>query len=216
MKNLMPYSNGPDPCRFHSAPAAGRTAVLLGLLWAAPAACQKPVPPAEPTAGVIGGETDLDALWDRTLVILRRHGFEPDRQDRAMGVITTLPTTSMQWHEPWRQDVADGYSLLDSSLHTTQRLVTVRFVKTEEWSMDVQVDVQRLSTPETQISTASSVLHGLSGRLPTVEGELFGSGRGAPPREWVQLRRDGMMEERLLHQILAYAAEPDLPVASTH
>ncbi len=214
MKNLMEYSNGEGDRRFHRLPATRPMAVLLGLLLTAQAACHKPTPPQEPTAGVIGGQTDLDALWDRTLVILRKQGFEPDRQDRAMGVITTLPTTSMQWHEPWRQDLADGYSLLDASLHTTQRMVTVRFVKTEEWSVDVQVDVHRLSTPETQISTASSVLHGLSGRLPTVEGELSGSGRSPPPHDWIQLRRDGMMEERLLDQILAYAAEPDMPDAA--
>lgn len=136
--------------------------------------------------------------------MLRLHDFQPDRQDRAAGVITTLPTTSMQWHEPWRADVADGYSLALSSLHTVRRQATVRFVRDpsapDHWTVEVQVDVYLLNAPDYQVTTASSGIRSFSGDLPSVTGE-------AGPRlmrRWTPVGRDPAMEDRLLERILAY------------
>ncbi|MFQ5429086.1 MAG: hypothetical protein ACE5E1_02145 [Phycisphaerae bacterium] len=167
--------------------------------------CHRPTPPDEPTAAVLGETDDLTPLWNATLSVLRKHGFQPDRQDRAMGVIETRPTTGMQWHEPWRQDVADAYSLFESSIHTTQRRVKIRFIRGPQWSVEVEVGVYRLRRPETQITTASAALHGFSGRLPTREGKVYEQGQ--LPDRWVFLRRDPVMESRLLQAILSRAAE---------
>ncbi|MFQ5502143.1 MAG: hypothetical protein ACE5EQ_07550 [Phycisphaerae bacterium] len=174
---------------------------LAALVWLS--ACQRPAAPEGITSAALADETELDSLWDTTLAVLRKHDFEPDRQDRANGIIETKPTTSKQWHEPWRQDVADRYSLIQASLHTTQRRVTVRFVRDAGWSIEVQVDVYRLTTPETQITSASSVLHAFTGALPTTEGRTYKSGQS--PERWVHLGRDGAMEDRLLNRILASA-----------
>jgi len=171
-------------------------AMLIGL-----SACQRPAASEGITTAALADETELDSLWDTTLAVLRKHDFEPDRQDRANGVIETKPITSKQWHEPWRQDVADRYSLLQASLHTTQRRVTVRFVRDTGWSIEVQVDVYRLTTPESQITSASSVLHAFTGALPTTEGRTTKNGQS--PERWVHLGRDDAMENRLLNRILA-------------
>ena len=163
-------------------------------------------------------DEDVQPLWDTALAVLIKHDFRPDRQDRTAGIITTHPTTSMQWHEPWRQDVADSYSVGEASLHTIQRQATVRFIRNgrtqrpaagdeprqtgvENWTLDVQVDVYRLSVPEYQITSSSSVIRSFSGDLPTVTGERVADARAA--RRWVPLGRDGAMEERLLTRILA-------------
>lgn len=162
--------------------------------------CQRPAQPTQPTTTFVeAGE--LDALWDAALRILRRHDFQPDRQDRTAGIITTLPSTSMQWHEPWRQDVAEGYGLLMASLHTIQRQVTIRFIRQEEWSMDVQVDVYLLSASDYQITSSSAGIRSFSGDLPTVTGEKV---MAADTRRWIHLGRDASMEERLLNRILTY------------
>ncbi|MCG8407357.1 MAG: hypothetical protein MI923_19335 [Phycisphaerales bacterium] len=169
--------------------------------------CQKPAAPEGTTAGLIGNDDDnLGELWNQTLSVLRKFDFEPDRQDRVRGIITAMPATSMQWHEPWRQDVADGYGLLHSSMHTTQRKAEVRFVRNDRWSVEVQIDVYRLSRPETQITSASSTLHGFSEHLPTLEGQSSRSGKSGA--HWVYLGRDGAMEQRLLRRILARALPP--------
>lgn len=170
------------------------------LLSVAATGCQRPARPETPTASTIRDE-DVQSVWDTTLAVLLKHDFRPDRQDRTAGVITTIPTTSKQWHEPWRQDVADKYSLTEASLHTVQRKATVRFVHDKQWTVDVQVDVYRLAAPEYQITTASSAIRSFSGDLPTVTGEAVTDAQGA--RRWVHLGRDGAMEERLLSRILA-------------
>lgn len=182
--------------RFELALVAIPTCVFL-------AACTRPAPPTGLTAAKIEAD-QLEPLWDATLSVLRKHDFLPDRQDRAQGVITTLPSTSRQWGEVWRHDLADNYSKVESSMHTVQRQVTVRFVKSPEWSLSVQVDVFRLNVPESQITTASSAFQAFSGALPDTEGsqQISGVARG---RNWVPKGRDAAMEDRLLNRILATA-----------
>lgn len=180
-----------------------RRLLLFAALILAPFACHRPVRPQEPTASAVD-ETQLDALWATALSVLQKHDFQPDRQDRAQGIITTLPVTSMQWGEAWRQDVADSYSYLESSLHTVQRKVTIRFVHDTTWRLEVQVDVYRLCMPDSQLTSASSCLQAFSGVLPEATGTM--TLRGTPRRTWVHLGRDGAMESRLLNRILASSA----------
>lgn len=180
-----------------------RLALGAALVCIGGTGCQRPIQPEAPSAAVLGEPADWNRIWNGTLSILRKHDFEPDRQDRAARVIETLPTTSKQWHEPWRQDVADAYSLREASLHTIRRKATVRFSQGDPLTVEVQVDVYRLSALETQITSASSVLHGFTGVLPTVEGRVFEP--GSEPVHLVPLRRDGRMEERLLRRIAGLA-----------
>jgi hypothetical protein len=207
-----------------------RTITLSLLMGTAAAGCQRPARPESPTATTIKDE-DVQAVWDSALAVLQKHDFRPDRQDRTGGVIITFPTTSMQWHEPWRQDVADAYGLGEASLHTIQRKATVRFIhgaehgrsdrngesssppqatsqssaagglKPQAWTLDVQVDVYRLSVPEYQLTSSSSGIHSFDADIPAVTGEIEKSAESA--RRWVLLGRDGAMEERLLSRILA-------------
>jgi hypothetical protein len=196
--------------RFAIMPTLRRTAsartysgAFIGCLIAmAISGCQRPAQPTQPTAEVIQ-EQDVQPLWDASLNVLRKFDFQPDRQDRAMGVITTLPTTSAQWGEFWRQDVADPYSLAESSLHTIQRQVTVRFIRDGSRQLEVQVDVYRLSAAESQITTASSAIQSFSGVLPDTQGGYHGQTKGT--RDWVLLGRDAAMEARLLKRIVAQA-----------
>src|SRR5262245_34730310 len=127
------------------------TALFLSGLLLFFIGCGRPAQPQEPTTSEVSGD-ELTPIWDAALGVVRKHDFQPDRQDRAQGVITTLPTTSMQWGEAWRQDVADFYSYSEASLHTIRRQVTVRFVREKQWRVEVQVDVYRLNMPESQIT----------------------------------------------------------------
>lgn len=173
---------------------------MMATLLLGPLACHQPERPQESTSAAIT-EGELDSLWAAALSVLRKHDFQPDRQDKTQGVITTLPSTSMQWGEFWRRDVADTYSYGESSLHTMQRQATIRFVKSNGWTVEVQVDVYRLNMPESQITTASACYQAFSGVLPDTEGTL--QIKGTPRRSWVHLGRDGAMERRLLSRILA-------------
>lgn len=182
--------------------SALRGSLALGMTWIllTLTACHRPTPPEEPTAAAVS-QDDLETLWDASLRVLSRHGFQPDRQDRAAGIITTDPVTCMQWHEPWRQDVADNYSLAMSSLHTVRRQVTVRFSNADPWTVEVQVDVYLLSAPDYQVTTASAGIRSFSGDLPTISGDVV---LGQDVRRWVSLGRDAAMEARLLDRITSY------------
>jgi hypothetical protein len=179
--------------------------LALAVIFAGTIGCGQPVRPEVPTSAPAYNE-ELDVLWDAALYVLQKHQFEPDRQDRTAGTITTKPTTSRQWGEFWRQDVDphDSYSMAEASLQTIQRQATVRFIKGNEgWRVEVQVDVSRLNMPESQITTASSAILAFSGTLPTNEGQSFRDPRLR--KNWDLLGRDGAMEERLLDRILSAA-----------
>lgn len=200
------------------------TAVFVG-------GCHAPAQPTGPTEIVLRVD-DYDAFMDASLSVLRFHQFPPDRVDRARGLIISEPTTSAQWFELWRADAPGGYQLLESSLHTVRRVVTVRVepvdaattqaalaVAADEFSpaeergagqyrLDVLVEKLRFSAPERQITTASGALQIFSQSTPTTEGE-----RGPRSRrvEWVPLGRDPLLEAFLLAKLSV--ALPELAVA---
>jgi len=189
------------------------------------AGCRAPLPPEGPTELRVY-VPDYEAFFDAALSVLRRYDFSPDYADRTRGVIVSEPVTSGQWFEPWRVDSPGGYQLLESSLHTIRRTVTVRLqpledspaetqptvadVLSEDWDREppvwgvkryrvsVQVDKSRYSAPERQITTASGALAIYSTRIPTTEGI-----RGPASREidWVPLGRDPLLEAFLLEKL---------------
>jgi len=163
--------------------------------------CQRPAAPEGPTVRDLPKQTAPDALWDDAVAILRDHGFRVRVQDRVNGQIITDPETSAQFWEPWRDDVGSQYGITEASLHTMQRQVTVQFEKknAKDWAVDVRVDVYRLSQPETQITTPSSVLHGFSGYLPDEEGGSLR--RTGSRKQWVLTGRDGQLEQQLINRI---------------
>jgi len=179
-------------------------ALLAGLVACQPG-CQQPTQPDEVTAAPIYSE-ELEPLWEATLSVLQKFDFVPQRQDRAMGIIVSKPTTSRQYGEFWRQDVdpTDSYSMAEANLQTIQRQATVRFVKAKEsWQLEVQVEVFRLSMPESQVTTASSAIQAFSGVLPTTEGQIIKD--AGIRKQWVRLGRDPAVEARLLDRIMSAA-----------
>lgn len=59
---------------------------------------------------------------------LRRNHFTIAYADRTAGRIVTQPETSKQWFEFWRSDAPGGYQVLESSLHTIRRVVTIDLI----------------------------------------------------------------------------------------
>ncbi len=187
--------------------------------------CRAPLPPEGPTELRLH-VPDYEAFFDASLSVLRRYDFAPDYADRLRGVIVSEPVTSGQWFEPWRVDAPGGYQLLESSLHTVRRVVTVRIephempaatteptvadVLSDEWDREppvwgvktyrvsVQVDKARFSAPERQITTASGALAIYSTRIPTTEGVRGPAGRDI---DWVPVGRDPLLEAFLLEKL---------------
>ena len=126
----------------HTAAAISATLTRLTLLVLAAllvTGCQAPLPPAAPTALIVR-IPDYDAFLDDSLSLLRRYDFTPDYVDRDRGRIISQPSTSGQWFEFWRVDSQGTYQLVESSLHTLRRVVTV--------------DVKPLDTPPADTAAA--------------------------------------------------------------
>ncbi len=168
--------------------------------------CQAPTPPAGPTQVTLHAP-DREALVDTAAEVLRQRGFPLRRIDRTDGVIVSRPVTSQQWFEFWRHDALGPYQLLESSMHTIRRIVTVRVEPTgrgqsEALRVSVEVDKQRYSVPERQVTTTSGALAIYSERLPTTTGRRA---RTAAVEHWVPLGRDALLERALLDRIAASA-----------
>ncbi|MBK9127080.1 MAG: hypothetical protein IPM13_04695 [Phycisphaerales bacterium] len=193
-----------------------------GLLLAGCAAPPQPTGPTEIVARI----PDYERFMDESVSFLRRYDFAPTFVDREQGVIVTQPATSAQWFEPWRIDARGGYNLLESSLHTTRRQVTVTVdpidprpailaaaatalpavagaADAPRYRVGVKVDKSRYSAPERQVTTASGALAIYSERLPTTEGLV--------PRgytvQWIPQGRDPVLEQFILDEMLSAVPE---------
>jgi hypothetical protein len=128
------FRDGRRGLRIHCVPPTHAAARLLaGLVVAAAllsAGCHGPAAPTEPTETVLR-IPDRDAFIDASLSMLRRYDLSPERVDRQRGLIVTQRTTSGQWFEPWRIDSQGPYQILESSLHTIGRTVTISVEPTE-------------------------------------------------------------------------------------
>lgn len=155
--------------------------------------------------------TDREAFIDDALSLLRLVDVPPRYVERATGLIVSEPTTSAQWFEPWRVDAPGGYQLLESSLHTVRRTVTIRIEPSDEAAtqpvsaaggaaqrVSVRVDKERLNVPPRQVTTASGALSLYSARMPTEAGMRGPVARFAT---WVPLGRDPILEENLLARL---------------
>ena len=189
------------------------------------AGCHAPAVPDGPTEMVLR-VSDREAFIDASLTLLRERDFPPERVDRSEGMIVTRPSTGQQWFEFWRHDSIGGYQLLESSVHTVRRVVTVDISSTDpenssdELRVSVQVDKERYSAPERQVTTASGALAIYSERLPTTEGLMAARTEG---EHWVPLGRDLPLESHLLAKIaeaspavapVSQATEPQEPARS--
>jgi hypothetical protein len=186
--------------------------LLAGLLGAALAGCQAPAVPSGPTERVVRIE-DYDAFLDQAATLLRELDLPPTRIDRVSGEIVLRPTTRGQWFEWWRPDSRGGYQTLESSLHTLRSRGRVAIRPSDPalaaYVLSVEVEKERFSSPERQVTTTSGALAIYSERLPTTEGL-----RASRLRDdhWVSLGRDGLLEAYLLERLAALPAT-DAPAA---
>ena len=86
--------------------------------------------PKEPTSPTqarveVSSPEALESLWKSADKTLRDYAFEPDRKDRAEGVIVTRPETSAAWFEFWRPQPTPAYTWWESNLHPIRQQVTV-------------------------------------------------------------------------------------------
>ena len=148
-------------------------------------------------------QRDFDALWQRTLEVLRRHNFRIDRQDRRAGVVTTRPMTGQYFLEFWRNDAVDAQSLAEGAIQTIYRSPKVTIAPPKKGSgyrPTVEVTLARSARRGSQITNTSQAYNLFTGRTRPGRPEM------KSPRV-VPLGRDAQLEKRLADQIATVLQE---------
>ncbi len=174
---------------------------LIALFAVSLIGCSKTLEPQRDAVSV--DNSSFEKIWDACLASLEDHSFEVDRRDRRFGLIVSEPVVGKQFFEFWRKDTADSGDLLNSSLHTIRRVVTIRIAKQgpTEFQVDVEAQAQRISVPGTQLNSTAEAF------------ELMGrQGVPASPRRsdylrrrsatiWVDIGREQALEQAIMRDI---------------
>jgi hypothetical protein len=156
--------------------------------------------------GVASVETpDFDTLWKACKLAARDDGFILDRPGYRDGVMTTQPLTSKQFFEPWLNDVADGHSLVQSSLATMRRTVRFEMTKIGEgpaatWQCVPKVLVERFQEIERRITNAIEYTQAFvltKQQASMQEDRERDPTAGVPPLYWYPVGRDPALERQL-------------------
>lgn len=147
--------------------------------------------------------TSFDQVWEACLDSLGDHSFQVDRRDRRFGLIVSQPEIGKQFFEFWRKDAVSSNDVLNSSLHTIRRTVTIRITKQSptQFQVDVEAQAQRISSPGSQLnSTAEAIeLTGRAGVPSSPRRSDYLSPRGEPT--WVDIGREGALEQAIMRDI---------------
>ena len=156
------------------------------------------------TYGPITNNASFEQVWDACLTSLEDRGLQVDRRDRRFGLIVSEPVVGKQFFEFWRNDTADSDELLNSSLHTIRRVVTIRIAKQGpmQFQVNVEAHAQRVSLPGDQLDNAAEAFE-LLGR----QGVPTSPSRGdyIHPRAepiWVEIGREDALEQALMRDIV--------------
>ena len=175
--------------------------VLLPVL-ALVACADKPQPQWDSVATT---DVSFDDLWDACLASLKQRSFQIDRRDRRFGLIVTKPIIGKQFFEFWRKDTADLDDLLNSSLHTIRRIVTITITRPKPSSMQFQVDVQvrahRASIPGDQLDNTVEAFELLSRQGVPAAPSKRDYKWPQPKPLWVDIGREPALEQAIMTDI---------------
>jgi hypothetical protein len=154
---------------------------------------------AQPPAATVTS-TDFDRLWHAAEIAARDRGFTVDRQDYRAGLLTTVPLTSKQWFEIWRNDVQTPEDLAKSSLATYRRTLQFQIEKRPDGSFKAtpQVLIERYVQAERPITASVYLSRAFRGtrnqRHPRSGSPEADRGIRLPTRYWYPTGRDTVLE----------------------
>jgi len=190
--------------------SSSRIAAALSAALLSAVTCGCAVKYTEPTAPppqLSEPERNFETLWQASLEVLRRYYFEPQRQDRRAGVITTLPMTGKHYFEWWRKDAARAQDLSESSVQTLYRVarVTIRPADAAGETFGVQVEVllwRSDKSAQELASTSDAYRLFRSAAAPDKhQRELAAERRKLKPAELADLGNDRALEAKLTADI---------------
>jgi hypothetical protein len=99
---------------------------------------------------------DFHRLWDATARVVRNHRFEIDQSDPRLGVMTTLPLSTQEIWEVWRDDTPHLKDQLRSTLAEYRQIVRFYFQHLPDGTYRVtpKVVLERHAQRENRVTAA--------------------------------------------------------------
>lgn len=144
---------------------------------------------------------DFDRLWNAADRVARDLLFKIDRQDRRAGVLTTAPTISAQFYEPWRRELQTADDLAESSVATIRRSIRFDFDKEgDRYTVVPKVLVERQTISERRVSGQLTRAYFRRERGQYGSRELD-AGEAISDAYWYAIGRDEALEKRIAEKM---------------
>lgn len=135
--------------------------------------------------------------------VLARMHFTIEKADVQSGFIRTRPLPGAQFFEFWRSDNVGADNTLAANLHTIRRTVTLDISQQDEQlRIGCEVQAQRLSLPERQVSSSARVYGMFSLSSPSLQ-RLKLNPEQKKEMTWIDLGRDTRLAAEILKRIEA-------------
>lgn len=119
------------------------------------------------------------------------------------GLIRTRPLSGAQFFEFWRSDNVGADNTLAANLHTIRRTVTLDIgQQDQELHIGCEVQTQRLSLPQRQVSNSARV-YGMFSQSSRLLQRLKLNPDQEKEMAWIDLGRDSQLEAEILKRIKA-------------
>ena len=133
--------------------------------------------------------------------VLANMYFTIEKADAQSGLIRTRPLPGAQFFEFWRSDNVGADNTLAANLHTIRRTVTLDISQQdEELRIGCEVQAQKLSLPERQVSSSARVYGMFSLSSPSLQ-RLKLNPEQKKQMAWTDLGRDTRLEAEILKRI---------------
>ena len=133
--------------------------------------------------------------------VLGRMHFVIDKADAEQGFVRTKPLSGAQFFELWRKDSVGAFNTAESNLHSIRRIAELDIAeKGGQLCIDCEVNVERLSLPEHEVSSSARAYAMFSRSTASMQ-EI----RLRPEHEkkvmWLDLGSDDMLAAEILKRI---------------
>jgi hypothetical protein len=134
--------------------------------------------------------------------VLANMYFTIDKADADIGLIRTRPLPGAQFFEFWRSDNAGTDNAFAANLHTIRRTVTLDISQEgQELRIGCNVQAQRLSLPERQVSSSTTRVYGMFSQSSQSLQKLKLNPEQKKEMAWIDLDRDSRLEAEILKRI---------------
>lgn len=142
----------------------------------------------------------LEAMQIAEDVLANMH-FTFEKVDYQSGVIKTRPLPGAQFFEFWRADNVGAFNSAEANLHSVRRTVELNVKEKDEGlSITCDVQVQRLSLPEHQVSSSARAYRMFSESSPSMQ-KLKLTPEQKRGMAWISLGKNTRLATEILHRI---------------